>query len=714
MTIERPLRVTVVLPHPAIGGAELWLLSLIDATAGQLELDAIVLADYSPLHQLLVDRGISVRSIPTGTHGRHIALSAARLSAVLRVARPDVLLCNGVKAAAVGVIAGRVTGVRVAWCKHDFVFDGSLGRLLARLSDCVIATSHELLGRVRPLQSQVLPPPLPPEPVDLESSRAFWQRLKLPMEWPVLAMFSRLVDHKAIDIAIRALASPEGRTWRLAIVGPTDLSEPDLPARLRGLAASLGVGDRVHFLGQVPEAGRWLRAMDAVAVLTVNRPTSNYGPEGFGIVVLESLFAGVPVIVTPQIPAALLGRDAVVQVRPESPQDVAAALARVPLLRPMAGLVAERLCKEHPDAVSVAQGLVDCLAVTAGRPGAGSNDGPSISVVTTVLNKVDSTERLMSQLSAELREGDELLVVDAGSIDGTRELLEQFQRHDPRLRILHRAGSSIAEGRNVGAQAARCSVLAFTDAGCDVRVGWLNALRAPFRAGQPPDLVTGVYRADATGAWQRAFAASSFARPGEALHPSQLVRAYGRLFGRVFDPVLCTGRSMAVTRTTWAAVGGFPEHLQTAEDVTFGRTIARAGRRCILSVEAEVVWDQRSTIMDTARMYFEYGRGGGHSGDRLLISRDIARAAAYGLGLWSVNTRSKVPLILAGLGAATYLSLPVERSLVDKSPFATIPLLPLTLAVKDLPKAAGCLVGLAERWLNARDRGTGTHLRLQE
>lgn len=72
---------------------------------------------------------------------------------------------------------------------------------------------------------------------------------------------------------------------RLAILGKGRL-EQDLKAQ----AQALGIAAQVDFLGQVPDARRYFRAFDAFALSSDHEP--------FGMVLLEAMVAGVPVLAT--------------------------------------------------------------------------------------------------------------------------------------------------------------------------------------------------------------------------------------------------------------------------------------------------------------------------------------------------------------------------------------------------------------------------------
>ena len=72
---------------------------------------------------------------------------------------------------------------------------------------------------------------------------------------------------------------------QLAILGTGRLEQD-----LKELARELGIGDRVLFLGQVPEARRYFRAFDVFALSSDHEP--------FGMVLLEAMAAGVPLLAT--------------------------------------------------------------------------------------------------------------------------------------------------------------------------------------------------------------------------------------------------------------------------------------------------------------------------------------------------------------------------------------------------------------------------------
>jgi glycosyltransferase involved in cell wall biosynthesis len=306
----------------------------------------------------------------------------------------------------------------------------------------VVVTSPTLVLPSGRSDAVVVPPPRAPRPpLPRAQARAVLagRGLDAVDPRPVFAVVGRLVRYKGVEDAVRALAYPGGVGWRLAVIGDSDPAESGEGERLRQLAVEEGVADRVVFLGPVRDAASLLTGVDAVGVLT--KPTATGpGREGFACVATEAMLAGVPVVATSGGPVVdrLAGR-AGLGVPPGDPAAVALALGRLAdgHRRRAMGAAGRRLSAHHPDAATCAQALTNVLARVACRPGAGRLDGPAISVITTVLNEADVVDRLLRQLTAQLTEaGDEIVVVDGGSRDSTVAQVRAWVDRDSRVRLL--------------------------------------------------------------------------------------------------------------------------------------------------------------------------------------------------------------------------------------------------------------------------------------
>jgi glycosyltransferase involved in cell wall biosynthesis len=120
-----------------------------------------------------------------------------------------------------------------------------------------------------------------PEP-GLNATRA---ELGLPEGAFLAVTVGRLVRRKGLDQVLRALAREDCPPVHLAVLG----SGPEL-APLRSLAESLHLTARIHFVGRVSDERKWqiLRCADVYVSASMH--------EGFGLVYLEAMAAGLPVL----------------------------------------------------------------------------------------------------------------------------------------------------------------------------------------------------------------------------------------------------------------------------------------------------------------------------------------------------------------------------------------------------------------------------------
>jgi glycosyltransferase involved in cell wall biosynthesis len=111
-------------------------------------------------------------------------------------------------------------------------------------------------------------------------------KLGIPPDVPIVLMVGRIVPHKGVEQFVEAARHvPEAR---FVVAGDGSLLEP-----MKRRAASMGVADRVRFTGRVSEE----RLPEVYAACDVFVLPSVSRLEAFGIVALEAMATGKPVIV---------------------------------------------------------------------------------------------------------------------------------------------------------------------------------------------------------------------------------------------------------------------------------------------------------------------------------------------------------------------------------------------------------------------------------
>jgi glycosyltransferase involved in cell wall biosynthesis len=255
-------------------------------------------------------RGVDPVVIPELGRAIHPArdlMALIKLVRLFRALRPDIVHTHTAKAGTLGRLAARLARVPVKiHTFHGHVLEGyfsrpvtraflEIERRLARTTDRLVTVSPRLkaqllaMGIGRPEQVEVVPLGL-----DLErfrrarpASPTLRPSLGLADGVPLLGIVGRLVpikDHVTLFQALARLHT-EGRVVHLTVVG-----DGEERARLEGLASTLGLGLRIHFLGWRVDLETILKELDVVICSSRN--------EGTPVALIEAMAAGIPVLST--------------------------------------------------------------------------------------------------------------------------------------------------------------------------------------------------------------------------------------------------------------------------------------------------------------------------------------------------------------------------------------------------------------------------------
>lgn len=320
----------------------------------------------------------------------------------------------------------------------------------------------------------------------------------------------------------------------------------------------------------------------------------------------------------------------------------------------------------------------------------------TVSVIATVKNEGRSVDRLLDSLAAQSRLPDEVVIVDGGSTDDTRDILEQHaQSGRLPIRILVREGSNIAEGRNAAVVEASGDLIATTDAGVRLESTWLEELTRPFDEQADVGVVAGFFLPDPRSLF-------------EVVMGATVLPALSDVDPATFLP---SSRSVAYTREAWAAVGGYPEWLAYSEDVLFDLALRFRGYRFVFAPAARAHFRPRSSLRAFYAQYRNYASGDGAA--LLWTERHVIRYATY-----LVITPALAALALLHhplwwvalvLGAVLYMRSAYRRLLpylADRNwhqKLYALLLVPIIRVVGDVAKMAGYPLGLRQGLRN-RDR----------
>lgn len=309
-----------------------------------------------------------------------------------------------------------------------------------------------------------------------------------------------------------------------------------------------------------------------------------------------------------------------------------------------------------------------------------------VSLIATVYNEAESIGSWLESVEGQSRTPDEIVIVDAGSTDGTQQILARLQ-DEGRLRFVVDPGANVPRGRNRAICEARFPVIAVTDAGTKLAPDWLANLTAPL-ADRSVSVVGGFFRPAGRTAFEVVLAAVITPREDE-IDP------------RKFLP---SSRSIAFVKSAWEKVGGYPEWLRAGEDLVFDMKLREAGFGFAFAPDAVVEWYPRPTLKEFFKQYRHYARGDGHG--FLWPKRHAVRYLSYTLGAVLLALGRRRPWLLApfSAGLVVYMRKFVRR-LWRARPFestlvmcAATGLVPVIVVVGDVAKMVGLPQGLWERW----------------
>jgi glycosyltransferase involved in cell wall biosynthesis len=206
---------------------------------------------------------------------------------------------NGVKAALVCVLAAPRTGIPVIWVKHDFSWDGPLAHAIASRCDQVVGVSAAVTGTFRGRARDRVHVVHNGTP-ELVRDRAAGRELVRDLaggDGEVVVLVGRFHPAKGqielVEAAPRVLERRPGT--RFLLLGGEDPYQPGYARAVHARIEELGLADAVLVRDHHPDAPGVMAGSDVVAIPSVP-DERGMGREGFGLVGIEAMAVGTPVV----------------------------------------------------------------------------------------------------------------------------------------------------------------------------------------------------------------------------------------------------------------------------------------------------------------------------------------------------------------------------------------------------------------------------------
>jgi len=338
------MRVAHIIKIVRAAGAERHLLTLL-AGLRRRDIDArlIVLVEPNNAMQIYVDEA-EARHIPverlTIRHDLDMSL-LPRLQAHLRALRPDVVHTHLLHADLYGIPAARWAGapIVVSSRHNDNAFRRrfpikQVNQVLWRMADAGVAISDaiarftiEVEGAPKARIQRIYYGLEATKTVDRVTARAsLLGELHLADDSVLIGIACRLIEQKGVTYAIQAFArvAESFPNAHVLIAG-----EGDLRTALENEAVTLGLHNRVHFLGWRGDIPAFMAALDILLAPSLW--------EGFGLVLLEAMAQAVPIIgsAVSAIPEIVVDGETGLLVPPRDVDRLAEALGKLLADKPL-------------------------------------------------------------------------------------------------------------------------------------------------------------------------------------------------------------------------------------------------------------------------------------------------------------------------------------------------------------------------------------------
>lgn len=239
-----------------------------------------------------------VRTIRVEVAGRGYLREWREVGRVVEDIGPDVIHSHGYRPDLLHGFRMRRRGIATVSTLHGSSRMGGLSRIFEWMQeralagfDAVVAVSAPLVGDLQRRgvsrgRIHLIPNGWAPPDDALGREEA---RRALGAEegkGPLVGWVGRIIPIKGCDLFVEALATVADLPWQAVVVG-------DGPERegVVSLARQRGLSHRIRFPGALPEAARYLTALDLFVLSSRS--------EGTPMVLLEAMGAGIPVVATP-------------------------------------------------------------------------------------------------------------------------------------------------------------------------------------------------------------------------------------------------------------------------------------------------------------------------------------------------------------------------------------------------------------------------------
>lgn len=334
-----------------------------------------------------------------------------------------------------------------------------------------------------------------------------------------------------------------------------------------------------------------------------------------------------------------------------------------------------------------------------------SDEGTSVTAIIPCRNEIRHIRAFLDSVIQQDTTGIdlEILVADGMSGDGTREILEGYEREWPALRVIDNPREIVSTGLNAAIRQARGEIIVRMDAHTEYAADYIRTCVQVLNETNAEN-VGGPALTRSEGYMARAIA--------QAFH-SKFVSGGARFHDARYEGYVDTVTYGCWKKSTLLRMGLFDERLYRSQDSDLNLRIRSAGGKIWQSPRIASWYWPRGTFAALFRQYFQYGFW------KVAVIRKHRKPASWRNLVPAVSLLFGITLLLgilcarlAGSGwwesqflgilgsiAGLYFAVSIGAALLEgsRSGWRFVPVLPVVCATYHLSYALGFLLALAYR-----------------
>jgi glycosyltransferase involved in cell wall biosynthesis len=297
------IKITIVMPSAQPkGGAEEALLQLVKhRDVAEVYLISVIFLEEGALTEVVANFGIDVHVIRAGRlrEPRKAWRCVKQLSTLFKGNRPDLVLGWMTKAHIYSGVAAWLADVPAVYFQMGTPDGGWVDRLSRLIPATGALACSEYAATLQQSKTRVpvhgvalgadlerFAPQRLPSPMEIRVSKG------LPLDRPIIGIVSRLQHWKGVHVFVSAMIEviKINPLCLGVIVGGAHDLEPEYEDALRRQIESAGLTEQILMVGKQTDVPEWMQVMDVVVHASFQEP--------FGIVVVEAMALGKPIIAT--------------------------------------------------------------------------------------------------------------------------------------------------------------------------------------------------------------------------------------------------------------------------------------------------------------------------------------------------------------------------------------------------------------------------------